>query len=160
MHPVSRRALACAAVLLAACSVSPDTQGTADSDRVTIRDAVVNVEIVSTPAAKKKGLGQRDELKWNHGMLFVYDEPLILAMWMKGMRFDIDIVWIRDGRIIDMALRVPHEVEGPLPVYRPRETADMVLEVPAGYAWANGWKTGDPIQLQRAVNNRPGSSTP
>ena len=93
-------------------------------------------------------------------MLFVYNEPRVLTMWMKGMRFDIDIVWVREGRIVDMAWRVPHEVEEPLPIYRPRETADMVLEVPAGYAWANGWKTGDPVVLQRAEGKRSNASAP
>ena len=160
MHSATRRVLACAVVVLASCSASPDARSAAEGDRITIRDAVVDTEIVSTPADKKLGLGQRDKLDWDHGMLFVYNEPRVLTMWMKGMRFDIDIVWIREGRIVDMAWRVPHEVEEPLPIYRPRETADMVLEVPAGYAWANGWKTGDPVVLQRAEGKRSNTSAP
>lgn len=138
--------------LLLACSTADDL------NFVTIRDAVVDVEIVETPESQRRGLGERDGLAWDDGMLFVYETPRSVAIWMKAMRFDIDIVWIHEGRIIDMAWRVPHDVPESLPVYRPRSPADMVLEVPAGYAEAQGWRIGDRIKLERA--RRPTASTP
>lgn len=118
------------------------------ASEIRIRDARVQLEIADTPAAQRRGLGYRDALAWNHGMLFRYERPRVVSIWMKGMRFDIDIVWLRDGRIVDMHWRAPHEPRDPLPTYVPREISDMVLEVPAGYAEAHGWRVGDEAELK------------
>ena len=75
------------------------------ANEVQIRDARVQVEIADTPETQQKGLGHRDELAWNQGMLFLFKRPKSANIWMKGMRFDIDIVWIRNGRIVDMQWR-------------------------------------------------------
>lgn len=139
-HAVLRAALF--AALLLACGRAPEV------DVVEIRDAHVEVEIADSFEAKARGLGERDALAWGRGMLFVYSEASPVAIWMKGMRFDIDIVWIRDGRIVDMNWRAPHAAREPLPVYRPREAADFVLEVPAGYAEAHGFRIGDRVRFQ------------
>ena len=61
---------------------------------VTIRGVRVASEVMVTPTEQARGLGYRDSLAWSHGMLFTYDEPGFRSFWMKGMRFDIDIVWI------------------------------------------------------------------
>ena len=78
---------------------------------------------------KRLGLGNRDELAWHDGMLFVYDEPAFLAFWMKRMRFDIDIVWIRERRIVGIEEFVPYPREDPSKpaTVRAPELADMVL---------------------------------
>ena len=129
-----------------ACSAPPA------EDRISIRDAAVSIETAETPFDQQRGLGGRDDLPWDSGMLFVYSTPAHINMWMKNMRFDIDIVWIRENRIVDMAWRARHAVPEPLPIYRPREAADMVLEVPAGYAEANGWRIGDAVRLERSAS--------
>ena len=82
-------------------------------------------------------------------MYFPYERPGFYAFWMKGMRFSIDIVFLRDGRIVDLHPQVPFESGGNGPTIRPRELADAVLEVPAGYAAANGWQRGDRVRLER-----------
>ena len=136
--------IACCSLLAASCA-QPDPPG----DSVTIRNQRVGVEVVETRRAQSLGLGKRDSLAWHRGMLFVYDEPDFIGIWMKDMRFDIDIIWLRDGRLVDMVWRAPHDPGDSLPVYRPRELADMVLEVPAGYAQAHGWRAGDPARIER-----------
>jgi len=116
---------------------------------VTIGDARIATEIARDFATKARGLGGRDSLAWDHGMLFPYERPDFLAFWMKGMRFPIDIVWIRHGHIVDIAHRVPFDPQGgPGPTVRPRELADAVLEVPAGYAQAHGWRPGDRVEVR------------
>jgi hypothetical protein len=115
---------------------------------VTIRGDTIGVEIARTAAEQHLGLGERDGLAWERGMLFVYDRPGFYGFWMKGMRFDIDIVWIRDGRIVGIDHRVPHAMEPPLPTYRPPEAVDQVLEVPAGAAQARGWRRGDRVRVE------------
>jgi len=116
--------------------------------RVVIRGASVGVEVADEPAEQIRGLSGREALAWDRGMLFVYDEPGLPAFWMKDMHFDIDLVWIREGRVVDVTHRVPHAVPPPLPTYRPRETVDTVLEVPAGVAQAHGWRRGDRVRVE------------
>ena len=121
---------------------------------VEIRGQRVEVEIADDPMLQSRGLGYRDKLAWGRGMLFAYPRSGFYNFWMKGMRFDIDIVWIRNDRIVHIHHRVPHVPEGtPLPSYSIDQLVDRVLEVPAGYAQASGWHPGDRVQTQR---NDPG----
>jgi hypothetical protein len=113
--------------------------------RVTIGVHVLDAEVADTPARKQRGLSGRDALPEGHGMLFPYAEPGLHGFWMPDMRFDIDIVWIREGRIVHVEPDVPHAVSGKLPVYRPAEPADLVLEVAAGTARRLGWRVGDAV---------------
>lgn len=134
-------------MLASACGGSPSPAGPEPDAWTTIRDARVATEIARTFEQKARGLGGRDALAWGHGMLFPYERPDFLSFWMKDMRFSIDIVWIRDGRIVEIAHQVPWSPEGPGPTLRPRELADAVLEVPAGYAQAHGWRRGDRVEV-------------
>lgn len=145
-----------AVVLLAGCEATGDEAAAPDA-WVTIRDARVAVEVVVNPKDQARGLGYRDSLAWDHGMLFEYDRPRFLSFWMKGMRFDLDIVWLRDERIVDIDHRVPwvESPNGPWPPISPASMVDLVLEVPAGYASSHGWRTGDRIRIERAT--RPAS---
>jgi len=116
---------------------------------VEIESKRVAVELAETPAEQARGLGYRDKLAWDTGMYFTYARPSFYSFWMRGMRFSIDIVWIRQGRIVDIHRDVPFEPGGDGPTVRPREIVDAVLEVPAGYASASGWRIGSRVRLER-----------
>jgi uncharacterized membrane protein (UPF0127 family) len=90
-------------------------------------------------------------------MVFPYARAGQHGFWMYQMHFDIDIVWIRDDRIVDVTPGARHDPPGELPVYRPREPADLVLEVPSGTAERLGWKIGDRVTVDPPVR-RAGSS--
>jgi uncharacterized membrane protein (UPF0127 family) len=128
---------------------STDRPSGAQPTEVTIRQQSIEVEVVRTREEQARGLSERDSLAWGSGMLFPYERPAFVSFWMKGMRFDIDIVWIRDGRIIGIAARVPYprDPEAAPATVRPPELIDMVLEVPAGYAGAHGWSRGDRVRV-------------
>ena len=150
-----RYALATLLLLVAGCGAAPSSSdeatqaGTAES-WVEIRRGRVNVEVRRTPAEQAQGLSGRKELAWGDGMLFPYASPRPLRFWMKEMNFAIDMVWIREGRIVEISHRVPPPEPGAathqIPTAQPRELADTVLEVPAGYASAHGWRRGDPVE--------------
>lgn len=122
---------------------------------VEIQGRRIAVEIADDPAEQALGLGQRDSLAWGHGMLFLYERPGFYTFWMKGMRFPIDIVWLRDSRIVDLDPNVPFEPGGNGPTLRPSSLVDAVLEVPAGYALAHGWSLGDRVGFERVRRARP-----
>ena len=109
----------------------------------------VSVEIASTDSAREKGLSGRDGLAPDSGMLFIFQQPAIYTFWMKDMRFPIDILWIRQGQIVDMSVNAPVPVSGQaMSIYSPQSPADEVLELPAGYAAAHGLRTGLPVAVR------------
>jgi uncharacterized protein len=61
---------------------------------VTIDSQKLNAEVAFTQAQKTAGLGGRPCIGANQAMLFDFGKPGQYPIWMKGMRFPIDIVWI------------------------------------------------------------------
>jgi len=150
-HPPRLALLVVAAGLLLGCEPSgaePGPEASQPEGWATIRGERVALELAITQPEQVLGLGRRDSLDWGHGMLFLYEEPRFHRFWMKDMRFDIDIVWIRGDRIVDVSHRVRHEPGGTGDQVSPRELADKVLEVPAGFAAARGWRPGHRVEVE------------
>jgi uncharacterized membrane protein (UPF0127 family) len=133
--------LACAGEQEPATSAYPTAE-------VTIGIHRIRVEVANTPERTARGLSGRAHLAEGRGMVFPYARAERHGFWMFDMHFDIDIVWIRDDRIVDVTPRAPHDAPGELPVYRPREPANLVLEVPAGTSEKLGWKVGDRVTVE------------
>lgn len=105
----------------------------------------LTVELARTPMEQIRGLSGRPGLAPSHGMLFVYNRPQPVSIWMKDMRFPLDIVWIRDGRIVKIEKHAPPLTPaGPERIYT--ATADLVLEVPAGFADRQRVRIGDTVE--------------
>ena len=65
---------------------------------------------------------------------------------MKGMKFSIDIVWLRENKIIGFVESA--KFGGLVPaIYYPPSEIDAVLEVAAGTVQKDGLKVGDEIQI-------------
>ena len=111
---------------------------------------VLEVEVMVSDQDRALGLMFRKSLPEDKGMLFVFERSAFHGIWMKNCRFPIDIVWIRQARIVDLHQDVPFEPGGNGPTVRPRQIVDAVLEVPAGYAAASGWRIGDRVKLERS----------
>jgi len=65
-----------------------------------IEDNYFFFEVARTQAEKQQGLSGRNSMPKNHGMIFVYDDSDWRCMWMKDMRFAIDIIWLDDNKQI------------------------------------------------------------
>lgn len=145
------RIAALAAVWLLALGACREggARGPVAEGHVEIRGKQLAVEVADSHAEQEKGLGERDSLEWGTGMYFAYARPAFYGFWMKGMRFPIDIVFVREGRIVEIHPQVPFEKDGNGPTIRPRSLADGVLEVPAGFAEASGWQVGDRMRFDR-----------
>ena len=113
-----------------------------------IRGRVYGLEVVRAgEPGYYKGLGERDALPQDRGMLFLESQDVATTFWMKGMRFPLDIVWIDwAGRIVHLERNVPHQPGAPdnqLVIYRPASPARAVLELNAGQADTYGFQVGD-----------------
>lgn len=94
----------------------------------------LTVEVADEPGERERGLSFRERLEPGHGMLFVYAAPERLRFWMYGMRFPLDMIFIREGRVVSVAADVPVATGGAPTVVWPAEEADQVLELNAGEA--------------------------
>ncbi len=139
----------CTPFLFALALLGCGTAGDSHYSELTIGDDVLRVERADTPAERQQGLSGRPSLPPGEGLLLIFETADYHAIWMKGMQFDIDIVWIRDGRIVNITPNVPH-VTGtePLTIYRPAAPVDAVLEVVAGEATRRHWKYGMSVRLE------------
>ena len=64
---------------------------------------------------------------------------------MKDMRLSLDIVWIREGRIVQIEKQVPPLTPtGPERIYT--ATADLGLEAPAGFTSQRQIRVGDKVR--------------
>lgn len=119
--------------------------------QVQIGETLIDVEVADTPEKMDLGLGERDVLDADYGMLFVYEPKQPAVFWMKGMRFPLDIIWIADGKVVKIDSDVPHEPgvpEGGLKLYPSGAAVDYVLEVNAGFAQRNNINVGDSFIFQ------------
>ncbi len=73
---------------------------------VKIGNTILNVEVANTVLEKARGLSGRDGLGENEGMLFAFGEPGVQVFWMKGMKFPLDMIWIRGGKIVGFSKNV------------------------------------------------------
>jgi uncharacterized membrane protein (UPF0127 family) len=88
------------------------------------------------PAERSKGLSPRDNLPAD-GLLLQWDVPGRHPIWMAGMRFPLDLVWLQsDGRVAAVLINVPICSSPPCPLYEPAGTnqAIAVLQLAAGGA--------------------------
>lgn len=123
-----------------------------DDRRPVLAEAIVGgrtfiVEVANTGKKKEVGLGRRDALAADRGMYFPFPSAEYWVFWMKDMRFPIDIVWIRDGKVVDIDADVPVPAGKELETYSPVEPADAVLELKAGTAAGIGLKAGDEVGI-------------
>ena len=145
--------LATAALLGAACGGSSnDAVATREPGLALVRIGSLAVQAeVPEGDAFYRGLGGRESLPDDRGMLFVFPEPGRHGFWMKDMLIPIDIIWISaEGRVVDIQAAQPEPgVPDPqLKRYSPNGEAKYVLEVRAGLAAEKGVQVGDEAQIE------------
>lgn len=152
-----------AVVLTAGCGDGAGDQGPAADAALPVvtllvGDTPVRAEVARTPEQMERGLGFRDSLPDDAGMLFVFNFPSRFQFWMRGMRFALDFIWIDgDGTVREVTADVPPEPGVPdqeLRRYQPAYDVTYVLEVNAGFAARHGIAPGDHVDLS-PVNALP-----
>lgn len=109
-----------------------------------INDHIIYSEVVSSGEKMRKGLGERRGLCSSCGMLFEFGRSGKYSFWMKEMKFPLDIIWIKENKIVHIEQNIQPSFAGSLNSF---SEADMVLEVNAGVIKALGIKTDDEISF-------------
>lgn len=119
---------------------------------IIIKDVKLNVWIADTSDIRRVGLGGKSNLNYNQGMLFIFDSKDVQPnFWMKDMLIPIDIVWIKDEKIVKMDKEIeapkPGTQDSSLTIYSPGSPVDYVLELSSGFCNLNRLKVGDKVNL-------------
>jgi uncharacterized protein len=107
----------------------------------------LTIQYALTEAQREKGLGGRETVPPDYGMLFVFPTDGYYRFWMKDTLVPLDMFWLNDqGQVVYIA----HDV---LPssypnVFYPTAPARYVLETAAGFADSHNIATGTPLELK------------
>lgn len=120
--------------------------------QLVINDAKIKVQIADTQAKRSQGLGGRERLASDEGMLFIFEKEDKYPFWMKGLKFPLDFVWIKGDKVVDILTNIPPPQAGQkdetLPIYQSKEPIDKALEVNAGTVDRLKIKVGDTTKLE------------
>lgn len=129
----------------------PFLPGQSSFKQLQINENVLKVEIADTKDKRSKGLGGREKLASDEGMLFIFPDAKKHSFWMKGLKFPLDFIWINDNKVVDIIKNVPSPTEGQkdedLPIYLPITEVNRVLEVNAQTVDRMGIKVGDTTKI-------------
>ena len=114
---------------------------------VTIDGHTFHVTVANTEQEKETGLSNTISLPQNQGMLFPFSKPDYYGFWMRNMNYPLDIIYIAHNKIVSIANNVakPTDPSAPLPVYKPSQPADTVLEINGGLTNMYHFSIGDSV---------------
>jgi hypothetical protein len=148
------------AVLLVSIALTGVACGDSNGDGVVTREpglALVRIGAMTVQVevpqgdAFYQGLGGRESLADDRGMLFLFERSERHSFWMKDMLIPIDIIWISaEGRVVhvETAQPEPGVPDEQLKRYYPNDPALYVLEVRAGLAAEKDVQAGDATQIE------------
>lgn len=104
------------------------------------------LEVAGTSEQMQRGLMFRTELPGDRGMLFPFEPARRVHFWMKNTRIPLDMVFIRDGRIVNITHQAQPCTGDPCRYYPSVVPVDRVIELPGGTAEALSLQLGDPVR--------------
>lgn len=108
--------------------------------------ACVGLEQVTEPKDRAIGLAKYDSLPEDRGMLFVFDQPNQACIWMKDMKFSIDIIWLNENKkVIKIERNVAPETYPES--FCPEGSAKYVIELSNGVADKANISIGQQINI-------------
>lgn len=150
LFAVARRSVRCwtAAALLLSLSSAAACSDSASPGKLEIVTAsgqhrTFNVEVVSRPEERERGLMYRQSLAPDAGMLFDFQQDQLVSMWMKNTFIPLDMLFITaDGTVAKVAADAVPQSLATIPSDRP---VRAVLEIKGGEAARQGIAAGDRV---------------
>lgn len=107
----------------------------------------LKAEIADDDEERSKGLSGRKSLPANHAFILSYKTKSPGNIWMKDMKFSIDILWVKaDGKVVGFAKNVSPATYPK--VYYSRVPIYTVVELPAGYIDSHNIQSGSTLRFQ------------
>jgi uncharacterized membrane protein (UPF0127 family) len=111
-----------------------------------IGEIPLRVEIANTDAERVQGLSKRNNLSGANGLLFVFPKEGYHGMWMKDMKFSIDIIWIDASlKVISIDKNVGPDTYPK--VFKPTRPALYAVETEVHFSDTFGIREGHDVRL-------------
>lgn len=94
---------------------------------------------------KQIGFSKYKNLPEDKGMIFVFDKADFYPFWMKDMKFPLDIIFIKENKIVTIYKNLPISN---LSIYPPTEASNRVLEINANLSKKYGFSIGDSVTFK------------
>lgn len=118
-----------------------------ETAQVIIKNNIWAAEVAKTPKAREKGLAGREHLGVDKGMLFVFEEVGYYTFWMRGMEMSIDIIFIKDNKVVDLVVRAPESTNDGVFSYTPTKEINYVFEARPGSINRYNIRIGDTVKI-------------
>ena len=105
---------------------------------IRFENVTIAARVAKSAQAKEQGLSGTKSLANETGMLFVYDQEDMWQIWMRDMRYPIDIIWLDKDKKVVYIVHGAKPSSYPKTVFTPKKPAQYVLEIPAGAAKRHG----------------------
>ena len=147
MKQVTFILLTCFLWLAGASAALPENAQISKLEPITLESAdsvtMLTAEIADTDELRTRGLMFRHFLPADKAMLFDYEQPRPVAMWMKNTNISLDMLFIRaDGTIAAIA---ENTVPQSLDTISVQEPVRGVLELAAGTVKRLGLRVNDKV---------------
>ena len=116
----------------------------------------IDLEVADQPDEQRLGLMKRPALSPLRGMWFPARPARPMRFWMHNTLAPLDMVFVRDGRVLDIAANVPVCRALPCPSYWAdtdgngrADFADGVIEIGAGEAERLRIRAGHAVVIER-----------
>lgn len=112
-----------------------------------INNHTFSLILAKTESDRQTGLSKYKSLDQDKAMLFIFDKPDYYRFWMKDMKFPIDIIFIKNGKISQIVEGAQTPKASNLTIYPSSEMIDKVLEINSGLSQKYNFKPGVDVKL-------------
>lgn len=152
MWVLALAALRIAAWLAAALGCWPGVAASAADELIVLRrDGVavrLQIETANDARSRKRGLMWRKTLAPRSGMLFDFERPRRVRMWMKNTQIPLDLLFVTElGELVEIERNAS---PGSLRLIAPRHAVRYVLEINGGEASDFAFAIGDRVWLHNS----------
>lgn len=152
-------------MLLVALACAAEPQAAVETLEIAVAGEILNVELALDHETRFRGLGGRDFVPKNGGMLFVFPKQQQRGAVMRDCKIPLDVAFLdRGGRVVGMHAMLPEpprrpeegqiEYEERLRPYPSGRPAQFMLETASGRLFELGLKLGDRIALDPELLER------
>jgi uncharacterized membrane protein (UPF0127 family) len=125
-------------------------QMTVDESILRLNGVSYHVSVMRTEAELEQGLSGTDSLGADQAMVFVFPRGDKWGMWMKDMKYPIDMVWLNNNKQVVYTVKNAQPASYPN-AFKPSTISRYVIELPSGTIDQTGIKIGDPAGLPSGV---------
>ena len=115
-----------------------------ETTMVSIGGKRLRADVADSMRKRAKGLSGRERLGTGRCMLFIFPRSGSYPIWMRGMKFPIDVLWLDEKkRVTDLRSNLkPATSILDFKTYSHNGVAKYAIELPAGFAKRNKVKPG------------------